>query len=208
MVVVRKILFRTLTIVVPLSLGIFFSLYIYQRNDSLEGVTATVLHEAKSLPKFVLEDHRGNEFTNESLKGHWSFIFFGYTHCPDVCPMTLAALKQVSEALDKESGVNLPKIIFISVDPKRDTKELLADYVSYFNADFMGVTGNLQELKGLTKSLGIAFGNEGDTESENYEVFHGTRIMLIDPEANLKALFSMPHDVNKIVSDYSKIIDL
>jgi len=160
------------------------------------------------LPKFVLEDHRGNEFTNESLKGHWSFIFFGYTHCPDVCPTTLAALKQVSEALDKESGVNLPKIIFISVDPKRDTKELLADYVSYFNADFMGVTGNLQELKGLTKSLGIAFGNEGDTESENYEVFHGTRIMLIDPEANLKALFSMPHDVNKIVSDYSKIIDL
>lgn len=208
MVIVRKILFRILTIVVPLLLGIFFSLYIYQRNDSLEDVTATVLHEAKTLPKFILEDHRGNEFTNESLRGQWSFIFFGYTHCPDVCPMTLATLNQVSETLNKESNVNPPKIIFISVDPKRDTKELLANYVSYFNAEFMGVTGNLQELKKLTKSLGIAFGNEGDTESENYDVFHGTRIMLIDPEASLKALFSLPHDVKQITSDYSKIIDL
>ena len=206
--IVRKILFRFLIIIVPLSLGIFFSLYINHGNDSLEGVSATVFSEAKALPDFALEDHRGNEFTNESLRGQWSFVFFGYTHCPDVCPTTLATLNQVSEVLNKETGVNMPKIIFISVDPKRDTKELLADYVSYFNAEFMGVTGNLQELQGLTKSLGIVFGNEGDEESDDYEVFHSARIMLIDPDAKFKALFSFSHDVNIIASDYTKIINL
>ncbi len=208
MMPVRKILPRVLVIIIPLSLGVLFSLYINQRNGSLEGVSATVLHEAKSLPNFVLEDHLGNEFTNKNLKGQWSLVFFGYTHCPDICPTTLSLLNQVDQLLKNKSEVNVPKTVFISVDPARDTIAQLADYVPYFNPDFIGVTGNLQNLQVLTKSLGVAFGNEGDTGSEDYEVFHSARIMLIDPEARLKALFSFPHDVNKIVSDYSKIIDL
>ena len=206
--VVRKILFRVLIIIVPLSLGIFFSIYINQGHGSLEDVSATVLRDAKPLPKFVLEDHLGNEFTNKNLKGHWSLVFFGYTHCPDVCPTTLSLLNQVDQVLKNKSDVNVPKTIFISVDPARDTIAQLANYVPYFNPDFIGVTGSLQNLQVLTTSLGVAFGNDGDAESEDYEVFHSTRIMLIDPEARLKALFSFPHDVNKIASDYSKIIDL
>jgi len=207
MMPVRKILPRVLVIIIPLSLGVLFSLYISQRHGSLEGVSATVLHEAKSLPKFVLEDHLGNEFTNKNLKGQWSLVFFGYTHCPDICPTTLSLLNQVDQLLKNKSEVNVPKTVFISVDPARDTIAQLADYVPYFNPDFLGVTGNLQNLQVLTKSLGVAFGNEGDTGSDDYEVFHSTRIMLIDPEARLKALFSFPHDVNEIASDYSKIIN-
>jgi protein SCO1/2 len=208
---VNKILFRVLVFIIPVSLGIFFSVYMNQGSGSLEGFSATVLPEAKALPEFSLEDHRGNTFTNEDLKGQWSFVFFGYTHCPDVCPTTLALLNQVDQVLKNKSGVNNPKTIFISVDPRRDTVEQLAEYVPYFNAEFTGVTGSLENLQVLTKSLGIAFGQEGveegDTETEEYEVFHSSRIMLIDPEARLKALFSSPHDVNQIVSDYSKIID-
>ena len=108
-----------------------------QGRGILEGVSATVLPEARILPDFVLEDHHGNEFTNESLKDQWSFIFFGYTHCPDVCPTTLASLNQVDEILKKAPGDPLPKTIFISVDPARDTRELLADYVPYFNSEFI-----------------------------------------------------------------------
>ncbi len=203
-----KILFRVLIIIVPFLLGIFFFLAIDQEGSIPEGISATVLPEAKALPDFVLEDHRGGKFTNETMKGQWSFVFFGFTHCPDICPSTLAVLDQVSEVLDKQIGVESPKIIFISVDPKRDTKELLTDYVSYFNVDFTGVTGELQALQGLAQSLGIAFGIEGDEESEDYEVFHSARIMLIDPEAKLKALFSTPHDVDVIASDYEKISNL
>jgi len=204
--VVRKILLRVLIIIVPLSLGIFFSIYINQGHGSLEDVSATVLRDAKPLPKFVLEDHRGKAFTNENLRGQWSFVFFGYTHCPDVCPTTLALLNQVDQVLKKETEDKIPKTIFISVDPERDTVAQLAEYVTYFNSEFTGVTGSLENLQVLTKSLGIAFGKEGDTESAEYEVFHSARIMLIDPEVKLKALFSFPHDVITIVDDYIKII--
>ena len=204
---VKKILLGVLIIVFPLSLGILFSQYMNQGKGTFEGVAATVLPEARPLPDFLLEDHRGKAFTNESLRGQWSFVFFGYTHCPDVCPITLALLNQVDQVLKKDSGDKIPKTIFISVDPERDTVAQLAEYVTYFNSEFTGVTGSLENLQVLTKSLGIAFGKEGDTESVEYEVFHSARIMLIDPEARLKALFSFPHDVNQIASDYFKIID-
>lgn len=203
----RKILFRTLYIIVPLSLGILFSLYLNQKNGSFEGVSATVLPEGKALPIFMLEDHHGQAFTNESLKNHWSFVFFGYTHCPDVCPTTLSLLNQVDEILKKVPGVVLPKTIFISVDPARDTRALLADYVSYFNTEFIGVRGSSQQLQALTAPLGIAFGQEEDVESDDYEVFHSARILLIDPKVRLKAMFSPPHDVNKIAADYIKIVN-
>ena len=204
--VVRKILFKVLIIIIPLSLGIFFSIYINQGHGSLEDVSATVLRDAKPLPKFVLEDHFGNGFTNKNLKNQWSFVFFGYTHCPDICPTTLALLNQVEKVLKKETDIDLPKTIFISVDPERDTVSQLAEYVPYFNPEFTGVTGSLENLQVLTKSLGIAFGKDSDTESKEYEVFHSSRIMLIDPEGRLKALFAFPHDVNQIASDYIKII--
>ncbi len=204
--VVRKILFKVLIIIIPLSLGIFFSIYINQGHGSLEDVSATVLRDAKPLPKFVLEDHFGNGFTNKNLKNQWSFVFFGYTHCPDICPTTLALLNQVEQVLKKETDIDLPKTIFISVDPERDTVSQLAEYVPYFNPEFTGVTGSLENLQVLTKSLGIAFGKDSDTESKEYEVFHSSRIMLIDPEGRLKALFASPHDVNQIASDYIKII--
>ena len=204
--VVRKILFKVLIIIIPLSLGIFFSIYINQGHGSLEDVSATVLRDAKPLPKFVLEDHFGNGFTNKNLKNQWSFVFFGYTHCPDICPTTLALLNQVEQVLKKETDIDLPKTIFISVDPERDTVSQLAEYVPYFNPEFTGVTGSLENLQVLTKSLGIAFGKDSDTGSKEYEVFHSSRIMLIDPEGRLKALFASPHDVNQIASDYIKII--
>jgi len=207
----KKILPWVLIVIVPVSLGILFSQYLHQGKGTLEGVTATILPEARALPEFLLEDHRGKAFTNESLRGQWSFVFFGYTHCPDVCPTTLALLNQVDKLLKNEKGIVLPKTFFISVDPERDSVEHLAEYVPYFNPEFIGVRGSLQQLQALTAPLGIAFGQdgneEGDVESDDYEVFHSSRILLVDPKARLKALFSPPHDVNQIVSDFIKIID-
>lgn len=205
--VARKTLFRALIIIASLSLGILFSLYINQNGVSLTEVSATVFHEAKELPDFELKDHHGNEFTKENLKGQWSFIFFGFTHCPDVCPTTLSLLNQVDQILKNKADVNVPKMIFISVDPERDTIEQLADYVTYFNTEFLGVTGSVQNLQDLTTPLGVAFGSKGDGEGEDYEVFHSSRIMLIDPGARLKALFSFPHNINNIATDYIKITD-
>jgi protein SCO1/2 len=117
----------------------------------------------------------------------------------------LALLNQVDKALKNETNIVLPKTVFVSVDPERDTVEQLAEYVSYFNSEFTGVTGSLENLQALTKSLGVAFGKEGGTEGDEYEMYHSARIMLIDPEARLKALLSSSHGVSVIVSDYIKI---
>lgn len=202
----KKILVWVLFIIAPLSLGILFSIYINQSQNSLEGVRATVLSEGKFLPEFTLEDHHGKSFTNENLKGQWSFIFFGYTHCPDICPTTLSLLNQVDQVLKKETDIALPKTVFISVDPERDTVKHLAEYVSYFNPEFIGVTGRIENIQMLSSALGIAFGQESIQEDGSYEIYHGARVMLIDPDARLRALFSLSPDVNTIASDYLKII--
>lgn len=207
MIVNRKI--WLVSVFVPLCLGMLVAIYSSQRDAMVEDIdiAATVLPNPKMLSNFSLQDHQGKDFSREDLLGQWSMIFFGYTHCPDVCPATLATLNQVMNVLHDTPEIDMPRVIFISVDPKRDTATLLANYVAYFNDQFIGATGSLSNLKALTMPLGIVFGIEGDdSESSDYDVFHSPRIMLIDPQARFKALFSFPHDVTEIATAYIKII--
>lgn len=197
----RKILITVPLFIIPFMLGIFLAGY----NTTPTYVSATVLTEPKALPDFSLQDHAGKKFTRADLMSQWTFIFFGYTHCPDICPATLAVLNQVDKTLRETAATEIPATIFVSVDPDRDTTSLLADYMSYFNNKFLGVTGGREELKALTDRLGIAFGKENGLQAD-YEVFHTARIMLIDPHANLKALFSFPHVAADIIADYKNII--
>ena len=210
-------------ILLPLFLGIVLSKYTHHSIDSQDNLTETVLTtpltkeegnssitvfpKAKEVTAFILEDHHGMEFTKEDLQGHWSFLFFGYTHCPDICPTTLALLSQVDGILKKEAPSVIPKTIFISVDPKRDTRTALADYVAYFNPNFLGVSGDLHQLRHLTRQLGLVFGPEDGGDAENYEVYHSARIMLIDPQARLRALLSPPHVAKTIAEHYKEIIN-
>lgn len=209
MVPIKKYLLGfVLFLVLPATLGVWLSIYNHRHASVPEDISATVLSEAKALPDFMLKDHHGQTFTKASLMGQWSFLFFGYTNCPDICPITLAVLNQSSEILQKTPDLEPPTTIFISVDPKRDNSAALADYVAYFNEEFIGVTGSQGELQNLTGPLGIAYGKEGDTQGTDYEVFHSSRVMLIDPHARLKALFAFPNEAQEIVSDYVKIVNL
>ena len=135
--------------------------------------------QARSLPAFSLVDHQGKTFTDARLRGRWSLIFFGYTHCPDICPNTLAVMKQAMKQLHEHSVQ--PQVIFISVDPKRDTPERLAKYVRYFDPDFIGATGSEEALAALAPALGIPFARPPGSDSENYLVDHGASVLLIDP---------------------------
>ena len=168
---------------------------------------ATVFPDPIPLPAFELHDQTGTSFTKENLKGHWSFLFFGYTHCPDTCPVTLTVLKQVDKRLLETSDVSRPEIVFVSVDPERDTDEERADYVAGFNPAFISVTGPQEQLSALSKPIGIAYQREnGATADENYKVDHSTVILLIDHRARLRALISPPYDAGVIARDYKKII--
>jgi len=174
---------------------------------SINTTAATVLSEPMTVPSFKLTDQHGQPFTEKNLQGQWTFLFFGYTYCPDICPMTLAILNQVDQQLqDKKTAVH-PKVIFISVDPARDTTERLGQYVSYFNTAFLGVTGLEEQLQTLTSPLGIAYRRSNES-SENYLIDHSASILLINPQAQLQALISPPHDATAIAEDYQKILDV
>jgi protein SCO1/2 len=162
--------------------------------------------DPKVVQPFALLDHRGKPFTLEQLKGKWSFLFFGFTHCPDVCPTTLSILDRVSRELGKESVSNRDvQFVFVSVDPARDTPEILGKYVAYFNPDFIGVTGADETLLPLTRQLGIYVERETPDAEGNYLVAHGAAVLLIDPEGRLLGVFQAPHDALDIAERFRQM---
>lgn len=190
--------------VIAIALVAGFSWGIYQRKPSadLQNLSATVLTPPKSINEFSLVDQHQKAFTLDSLQDKWSFVFFGYTHCPDICPTTLSTMSQAHQILSDE-GHEDQTVVFVSVDPKRDSVEKLANYMPYFNPSFTGVTGELNQIDQLTKQLGILYFHQG--EGENYLVDHSASLLLIDPSARLRAVFSPPFEPQKLAKEFEII---
>jgi protein SCO1 len=170
--------------------------------------SATVLPEFKPLPPFSLSDQQGKVFDNRRLMGHWTFLDFGYTHCPDVCPTTLAMLTNMDQQL-KEGNVAAPyQIAFVSVDPERDSQARLAEYIGYFDPAFLGVRGSDAELQKLTRPLGIPYAKvQTEKSAMGYVMDHSASLILIDPQGRYHALFSPPHDARLIAEDFMRITE-
>ncbi len=171
------------------------------RPQELEGVLRT---KFKPIHAFELTNHNNEIFDQTIFKGKWSFVFFGYTSCPDVCPTTLSVLSSVQSLQEKDS---LPdtQVLFISVDPARDTTELLASYVPYFNEDFIGATSEKVKIDGIIQQFGAAYEIEPETASGQYLVAHTSAIFLVDNLGRLVATFSQPHYAATISSQYRNI---
>jgi protein SCO1 len=162
---------------------------------------ATLLPEPLPLPDFELRDQHGRPFTRETLRGRTSLLFFGFTHCPDICPATLQQLSLARKQIAETSpGKTLPAIVLISVDPERDTPEKLDKYVSSFRADVAAATGTRESLLPLTSALGIFFERQ-PLESGDYTISHSTAVLVVDEDANLRALFSAPHKTEYFAHD-------
>lgn len=174
-----------------------------QKRSPVELQSGTsLLAHARPMPAFALVDHNGDPFDNDRLKGKWTFLFFGYTHCPDICPTTLSTLNQVTQLLENDDAGENTQVVFVSVDPDRDSPENLAGYVVYFNPDFVGVTGEAQALAQLTSSLGILHAKvEDPSNPDNYLVDHSGSILLAGPAGELAAVFSAPHDPAALATD-------
>jgi protein SCO1 len=162
---------------------------------------ATLLPEPLPLPDFELRDQNSQPFTRDSLRGRTSLLFFGFTHCPDICPATLQQLSLARKQIAETSpGSTLPAIVLISVDPERDTPEKLDKYVSSFRADVVAATGTRESLLPLTSALGIFFERQ-PLENGDYTVSHSTAVLVVDEDANLRALFSAPHKTEYFAHD-------
>ena len=174
-----------------------------RENDSramlLPDRVMTLFPDPKPLTPFALTDQQNRVFDLSRLKGKWSFLFFGYTHCPDVCPTTLAVLARARDNIAKTTaGAEDVQFVFISVDPNRDSASKLRQYVDYFDAAFLGVTGDNAEIGNLAGQLGAAYQVEITPGLENYPVYHSTAVFLVDPQARYHAMFTPPLDAETI----------
>jgi protein SCO1/2 len=177
--------------------GIFAAL---RMQEPAAPTSALVLPEPNALPEFSLLDQHGRPVDRSAFNGQWDLVFFGFTHCPDICPMTLQVLATAKATLAEQGQSPLPRIVLVSVDPERDTPELMGRYVDYFGAGNLGITGSLAEVEKLTSGLGIYFKKQ-DADNENYVVDHSAAVLLIDPQGRFSALFSGPHVVDDYVRD-------
>jgi protein SCO1/2 len=160
---------------------------------------ATVLPESRPLAAFQLVDHNGTTFGNERFAGRWTILFMGFSNCGGVCPATLAKLGFAEKELPE--GVD---IVFLSVDPGRDTVPVLKKYVSAFGDSILGVTGDPAQIDNIAKSIGVVT-SVSDVDGR-YNVTHSNSIFLIDPDVALKAVMSPPHKSGTISKAVRQVI--
>lgn len=167
-----------------------------------------LLPEARPLTAFSLTDMNGKPFDLSRLEGKWSFLFFGYTHCPDICPTTLATLKMTAKRLQKQPALYRDtQFVFISVDPKRDSLTHLKEYVGYFHPDFLAATADKTHIDALAQQVGAIYMFDGDTSGDDYIVNHSASIVLIDPQGRWVARFNPPQQASKIADDFIALRD-
>ena len=156
---------------------------------------AIVFEKPRIINDFSLLNHDGAGYSIENLKGTWTLAYFGFTHCPDICPTALSDMNRLMNALD-EPFSSQTQVIMVSVDPARDTPEVLNDYINYFNKDFVGVTGDFVETMKLAQNLNVAF-NKVVTD-DGYSVDHTGNLILINPMGHYHGFFKPPFELARL----------
>ena len=182
-------------------------------NDSratlLPDRVMTWFPDPKPLTAFSLTDHQDRVFDLSRLKGKWTFLFFGFTHCPDICPTTLSVLARARDNIARTTvGAEDVQFVFVSVDPNRDTAAKLRQYVDYFDTTFIGVTGDNAQIGNLAGQLGAEYQVAITPGMENYPVYHTTTVFLVDPRARYHGMFTPPLDAETISRRFKVLREL
>jgi protein SCO1/2 len=197
-----KALFIATIVLTVFAAGLWFG--IGDRNKTaipiVQDTVITVLPKAKTLKPFSLQTATGQPFTLENLKGKYSLLFFGYTSCPDVCPTTMYQLGKLYSSLGKSNLQKDYQVVFVSIDPRRDTPDRLEKYVVTFNKRFIGATGQKDQVSSLAHQLGASYDVEDDGKSKDYSVSHTDVVFIVDPDAELAAILTPPHQASRIES--------
>jgi protein SCO1/2 len=168
--------------------------------------SGTALSPARPLPGFQLLRQDGAAVGRDEFRGRWTLVFFGFTHCPELCPATLAMLSGLRGALD---GVvpakQLPGIALFSADPERDTPAILDAYLASFGAGFRGYTGRPEAMREFATALGVPY-RQVPMMGDDYMVDHSVAILLINPQAEVAALFQPPHALESLRADYLQVV--
>jgi len=194
---------------IALSIAAAVWIVVIKPNQGLpEAIANTYIPEGRPVVGIRMRDQNNQPFTEEQFKGKWSFLFFGFTNCPDVCPTTLLVMKSVWAKLPETAKKSPePQLIFVSVDPDRDTPAILKNYVKYYHPDFIAITGEHKYLDILTVQVGALYGYEDGETEKDYTVNHSAQIVLIDPQGYFRGVFTSPHQVDEIVKTFTAIRD-
>jgi protein SCO1 len=166
--------------------------------------SGTWFPSARAVPDFSLLDGQGRAFTRRDLEGTPTLVFFGFTHCPDVCPTTLVKLAQVRRQAQLPGGL---RVLFVSVDPQRDTPAVVGQYVHAFDPQFIGLSGEPAALAELARRFGVAV-NRVELPGGDYTMDHSAVIFLLDADARLVGLFTPPFNVGTLSADLRSVAPL
>ncbi len=164
-----------------------------------------MLAEPRALPLLELAYTAGGSWPQPAAPGHWQLVFFGYTYCPDICPTTLAELRQIYQRLPGAVRDRL-QVVMVTVDPHRDTLEQLRAYLDFFERDFAGVSGDLADIQTLSQALSIPF-IPGDTEKPGYTVDHSGNLAIIGPDGRQAGFVRAPLQVDALIEQLPLLLD-
>lgn len=164
----------------------------------------------RALPPFQLTRDDGHPVDNNALKGHWTLVFIGFTHCPDVCPTTLAELKVAQDQWASIPEAKRPRVMFVAVDPERDTPEITGRYAHAFHQDTLAATGTQAQLEAFARDLSLVFmknPSDDPNKPDRYAVDHSAALAVIDPEGRMAGVIQPPFDPGKIATDFIALTD-
>ncbi|MGM0768256.1 MAG: SCO family protein [Pseudomonadota bacterium] len=199
-----------LLLVVMLVFGLVVGRQVFTGGDrepapapELTELNAYVYDTGRPLPEFELLNEQGDTVTRESLKGRWTFAFIGYTNCPDICPAAMANLRQTESLLSEE--LPQPDYLLITADPDHDTPEQLRSYTDFFGENFHGLTGDIDTLREVAKSLNAVFVHR-QVDGE-LMVDHSGHFALLNPDGEMIAVLQPPHDPEALAEAFERIYE-
>ena len=176
---------------------------VYLSNEQLKDLGLYLIDPARNLGSFNLTDSNGKEFLPNNFEGKWNVLFFGFTFCPDICPITMSMLSRIEKEIDSQE-LDKIRIFLVTVDPDRDSPDQLKVYLENFSENFIGLTGGLDQIYNFATRVNAPFSPISNSKDPHYSVDHTGSIILINPEGNYAGFFRAPHnqdDIKKAILD-------
>jgi len=164
-----------------------------------ESSAITLLPSGRKLPALEMVNQDAQPFGRVDFAGHWSLVFMGFTNCGDVCPTTMAKVSMIYDGVDKPLS-----IVFVSVDPDRDTPEIIGKFVAAFNPDFIGITGAPEQIGKLATAFGTSYSVRRSDDS--YTVNHLSALFLVDPSASVAGVITQPLKINTLIEELNRLL--
>lgn len=163
--------------------------------------------QGKPFSGFQLTSHLSKPWNQDNFKNAYSVVFFGFSNCPDICPTTLLDMQKINKKLNQQQKVS-PRFIFVSVDPDRDTPEVLNEYINFFNPEFHALSGDAPNILSLASQLGVAY-KVADHQPGDliYDVDHASALFIINPDGERIGIFTAPHDIELITQDLITLME-